>query len=509
MNHLEEQKKIAKNTVFLYIRMIVVMFVALYTSRVVLDKLGVEDYGIYNIVGGVVVSFTFIKNSLMSATQRFISFSKGENNNLCSSVFSMSINVHLIILIIVIVVLETAGLWLFNNVIQIPDIRRDAASLVYQFSVFTFCFNLLQVPYSSLIISNEKMTIYAVLSIVDAGLKLLIAYLLITAQNMDKLVYYSIMMLLVTIIQFIINSVYCYIRLHNDCIYKLIWNKSLFKEMMSFSSWNLVGGLSGVATTEGPNYFINYYLGVRANAAMGIAKQVSNTVYGFSSNFQTAFNPQIVKAYASNDYRYLYDLVFRTSKLSFLLVYVVTLPLVICCNDVLDMWLTIIPEYTISFCVLILFGQIISSVSSPFWMAAHAIGDIKNYQLVLVLLNLSLIPSAWLIMSFGWEPECILGYQILINIIVLIYRVDYLKRKLNFPSKRYYKEVILKCCVIVFILSYPICYVVSLFLSGVWKIILTTIVSILVTMALFYFVGLNVEERLFFRNLLDRKFNRE
>ena len=505
MNHISEQKSIAKNTVFLYIRMIVVMFVSLFTSRVVLDKLGVEDYGIYNVVGGIVVSFTFVKNSLMSATQRFLSFSKGKNDNSCSSVFSMSLNIHLIILIVVIIILETCGLWFFNHVIQIPNDRQVAATIVFQVSVFTFCFNLIQVPYSSLIISNEKMNIFAVFSVVDALLKLVVAYLMAISRSVDKLVLYGLLLLFVTIIQTVLNFLYCYVKLKEDCRYRLIWDKKLFKEMGAFSSWNLAGGVAGIATTEGPNFLMNHYIGVNINAAMGIAKQVSNTVYGFSANFQTAFNPQIVKAYASYDYKYLFDLIFRTSKLSFFLVYIMILPLVICCDEVLNLWLTIVPSHTSNFCILILMAQILSAISSPFWMVAHAIGNIKNYQLILISLSLSMIPVAWVVLLLDWKPEYILAYQILINIIVLVYRVNYLKRKVNFPSQRFYKEVILKCCVLICLLSFPITFLASLYISGIIRIIITLILSILSTTFLFYFIGLNQQERFFFRNMLLSK----
>lgn len=505
MSHQIEQKQIAKNTLFLYIRMFLVMIVSLYTSRVVLDKLGVEDYGIYSIAGSVVVSLTFVKNSLRSATQRFLSYAKGENRGTCSSVFSMSLNIHLLILIVSFILLETIGLWFFNDVIQVPVDRRAAASFVYQMSILSFCVTIGLVPFSALIVSNEKMSVYAIVSIVEVVLKLLVALSLSLSNNIDKLQLYSVLLLLVTIITDGCIMLFCWIKLKDDCKYKFQINWSEYKKFFSFSTWNLIGGLSGVANTECPNYFINYYLGVSVNAAMGVAKHVSNIVYGFSANFQSAFSPQIVKAYASKEYDYLFSLIFRTSKISFVLMYVITIPVLICSNEILNLWLKVVPEYTSIFCVCIMISQLVAAVSSPFWMAAHAIGNIRKYQLVLMWFNISVLPVSFIVLSFHFEPYYILIYQIIASFGIFIYRINYLSKKIKFPILKFYKDVIIRLFIYIPLLTIPVILIISSYFDEIIRILVVSFLSLLVALPVTFFVGFEIEERTAILNYIYSK----
>ena len=260
-----------------------------------------------------------------------------------------------------------------------------------------------------------------------------------------------------------------------------------------------------MACAEGPNYFMNFYLGVKVNAAMGIAKQVSNVVYGFSSNFQNAFNPQIVKAYASDEKDYLFDLIFRTSKMSFFLVFIFSAPLIVCCEDVLSIWLTVVPDYTSEFCIWILVSQLIAAISSPFWMAAHAIGNIKKYQIALVFFNLSTIPVSWWVLDSGCEPFWIIIYQVLLNICIMIYRVLYLKSKVKFPVRKYYKDVIWKCLVVIPALTLPILFAVNIISKGILAIFITSIVAVLFTTILFAYLGLSKTERHIIFNIIKKR----
>lgn len=495
MSHAQEQKIIAKNTIFLYIRMIVAMGVSLFTSRVVLDKLGVDDYGIYNIVGSIVVAFVFVQNSLTSATQRFLSYTKGAKDKEISTVFSTSMIIHLLILAVVVIILETVGLWFLENVIKIPEGRRYAANIVYQLSVLTFCFNLLRIPYNALIISNEKMSIFAYISILDVVLKLVIAYMLSISQSIDRLVLYGILMTGVTIVVSFVYYLYCKIKISNECHLKFKWDRSDVKEQLSFSFWNLFGGISSIATTEGPNFFMNFFLGVKVNAAMGIAKQVSHAVYGFTSSFQTAFNPQIVKAYASGEKDYLFALIFRTSKLSFLLIYVISVPLIICSKDVLNIWLTVVPEYTEIFCILMLLTQLLAAISSPFWMAAHAVGNIRNYQLIISSFGYIMIPISWVVLALGYEPYWILAFQTVLNAIVLVYRAQYLKRKINLPAKDYYREVVFKFLILIPALTVPEIVLLSTQFDGILKILAVSLASVLIIIPVTFYIGFDKNER--------------
>ena len=495
MSHSSEQKTIAKNTVFLYIRMIVVMGVSLYTSRVVLDKLGVDDYGIYNIVGSVVVSLTFVSNALTSAMRRYFSYEIGEKGGNCSNIFTMNFKIQLLIIAVLFVLLETVGLWFFNSVIKIPEGRESAASIVYQFSVATFCLNLFQVPYSSMIVAREKMSIFAIFSIIDVGLKLLIVFLLSSSLSIDKLILYGLLMMFVSFVVTAFYYGYCKIRLKEDCHITRYWDKRQFKEILSFASWNLVGGITSVGTTEVPNYFMNYYLGVAVNAAMGVAKQVSNAIYSFSSNFQTAFNPQIIKSYASGEQNYLLELVFRTSKLSFFLLYIIAVPFLLCSNEVLNVWLTVVPEYTAAFCLCIMLAELVQATSSPLWMTIFAVGNIKRYQLCLCGINLTVIPVSWIVLSLGYAPYWILAYKILISFIILIYRVQYLKKKINFPASKYYANIVLRLLILIPVCTIPVLYWFSTLYSGWSKIFVVSAASVMFVSVVFYLVGLDAMDR--------------
>jgi O-antigen/teichoic acid export membrane protein len=479
------------------------MAVALYTSRVVLDKLGVEDYGIYNIAGSVVVSLAFVRNSLASAIRRFLSYEKAQSGN-CSSMFSMGMNVQLVIMIASCLLLETIGLYFFTNVLKIPEERQYVAAIVYHISVITFCANLIKVPFDALIISNEKMSVYAYISILEVVMKLVIVYAL-TVTAFDRLVLYASLILLVDLLIIATLAFYCKRCMREDCQYIFIWDRKKFKEFFAFSFWNLVGGLAGVGSKEGPNYFINYFLGVRVNAAMGVAKQVSNMVYHFSANFQSAFNPQIVKSYAAGEKDYMVSLIFRTAKLSFFLMFVMTVPIILCIDDILNVWLTVVPEYTQVFCVCFLLAELISAVSSPFWMAAHAIGNIRNYQLSICGFNLSVIPVSWLVLNMGWNPYWIFIYLIVINACILIYRLGYLKNKMGFPAKRFLSEVLLRLFVIIPVLTIPILLFFSQLFNGISKILIIGTLSVVSISVCFLYFGLSSNEREWVFSIIRKK----
>lgn len=493
-NHSGDQKRIAKNTMMLYIRMIVIMIVSLYITRVVLNLLGETDYGIYNIVGSVVVSMVFIQNSLMSATQRFLSYEMGlKEKGDVGRVFSSGMVLHIRFLVVIVVILETIGLWFLNRVLDIPADRMFAANIVYQFSILTFCMDLIRIPYNALIISYESMNIYAVLSIVEAALRLLIVIVL-QYLGSDKLILYGILICVLTLV---INSLYvsyCWKNHREETKLRLSGDKKTIKKMRGFLGWNLLGGMTGVVSIEGPNYFMNYYLGVTVNAAMGIAKQVSGAIYSFTSNFQSAFNPQIVKAYASEDKEYLYSLIYKTSLLSFYLLFIVAFPVVICADFIFDLWLVDVPQYTVIFCVLILFSQMIAALSSPLWMVAHATGDIKNYQIVISTMGLIVLPSAFLIFHFGYPPYYILAVQVVLNIAIYIYRLFFAREKVGMSIKNYIKEVVLKCLVLT-ICIIPIPLVLSLFAEGFMQNLCVVLLAIIITGTVFYYGGLDKDTR--------------
>lgn len=310
-------KRIAKNTLYLYVRMLVMMLISLYTSRIVLQTLGVEDFGIYNVIGGVVVLLHFLNNAMNNATQRFLSYEIGRGDEeRTKKVFSMSINCHIIIAVIVVLLAETIGLWFVNNKLNIPVERINASHFVYQFSLLAFIFSILRVPYNALIISNERMSFYAYSTILESILKLLIAFALIMSP-WDRLILYSVMMALAPGLINILYIFYSNRKFSTTASYTFFWDRGMFKSLMSFSGWSMFNGGTALAAQQGSNFLINIFNGVRANAAFGISNQVSSAIYGLVNNFQLAFQPQIVKYYASGDEDALSKLVSRASSISF------------------------------------------------------------------------------------------------------------------------------------------------------------------------------------------------
>ncbi len=483
-----------KNAVMLYIRMAVIMLVTLYTSRVILQALGVIDYGIYNLVGSVVVSLSFVSNSLMSSTQRYLSFELGcDNQPGVSKVFNTSMIIHLVMVIIVVVLLETIGLWFLNNILSIPEDRVQAANIAYQLSILTFCFNFLRIPYNAAIIAYERMSIFAILSIVEAIFKLAIVFLLV-AMEYDRLVLYCILLAVVTLLINLCYIFYCNYCFRDTCRLSFKRDKALTKDMARFSGWTLLGGLTGMATNEGPGYFMNYFIGVQMNAAMGIAKQVGNAVYSFASSFQTAFNPQIVKLYSSDEKKKLYSLVFRSSKISFALIFIMALPITLCAPTIFKLWLVNVPDYSISFSILLLFSQLIAALGSPLWMLAHAAGNIKTYQVIISIINLLILPASWIFLHFGHEPYWILAFLVILNVMILVFRISYLHKRISFPEIEFYSKVVLRS-IFVSIVSIIIPLILRHITSSLGGDIIIVIVSIISVLVSFYCLGLEKSEK--------------
>ena len=491
---IASQRIIYKNTVMLYIRMAVIMVVSLYTSRVVLNTLGIIDYGIYNVVGSVVVSLAFVSNSLMSSTQRYLSFQLGRGSvEGTRKVFNTSLIIHIAFAVVIVVLLETIGLWVLNHVLSIPEERMSAANVAYQLSILTFCINFLRIPYNAAIIAEERMTVFAVFSIAEAVLKLGIVFLLVIG-NFDRLIYYCVLFAIVTFLINVMYVVYCHLQFKDVCKLTLQYDKALTKDMMNFSGWTLFGGLTGVATNEGPGYFMNYFIGVQMNAAMGIAKQVGNAVYSFASSFQTAFNPQIVKLYSANEQEQLKSLVFRSSKLSYALINMIALPIILCAPRIFNLWLVEVPDYAIILSILLMLSQMIAAIASPLWMLAHAAGNIKKYQLTIGIINLLILPVSWAVLFLGFEPYWILAFLVLLNIAILVFRVSYLKQTIDFPAKEYYGLVVLKCLVVT-ALSAIIPILIKLFIDSFWGDCVVMLIAIVSVAVCFYYIGMTQRER--------------
>lgn len=490
---MSDHKRIAKNTIFLYIRMLLLMLVSLYTSRVVLAVLGVEDYGIYNVVGGIVVLFTFINNSMVTSTQRYLNYELGRDDSLqAQRVFSISLNIHVLIALLIFLLSETVGLWLLNTTIKYPESRAFAVQVIYQLSILTTCARIVRAPYHATIIAHERMSFYAYLSIFEAGLQLGVVFLL-KAFDFDRLILYGALLCLVTIITNVCYYLYCR-KSFVICKYRLYNDKSLYRQLLSFSGWSLFGGVANMGASQGLNMLLNVFFGVTVNAAMGIANQVNSAVSSFVHNFQTAFNPQIVKSYAVGDISGFINLILSTSKYSFILLFIIALPIYICCPEVLSVWLTEVPEGAVSFCRLMLIFSLLDALQGPLWFSVQATGKIRTYQILMSFMILSNLPIAYLCLKQGLSPNSALVVRCCVNLATLFVRLWYLRRLFGFPVGDFFKNVVSRIVVIVLVAYFSV-HIPSGDVEPIVKILVVTLETLFVNGLLIATIGLDKKEK--------------
>lgn len=477
-------KVIAKNTMFLYFRMILIMLVSLYTVREVLSALGTVDYGIYNVVGGVVTMFGFLSGVMSTASQRFFAFELGRKNYVqLKKIFSITISIYVIIGFVILLLSETIGLWFLNYKMLIPDDRIEVANWVFQFSVFSFIVSILSVPYNALIIAHEKMSVYAYISIAEVLLKLLIVYGLLLS-DFDKLKLYSLLVFLVTLVVSSFYRFYCK-KKFVESKFNFVWDKALAKEIFFYSGWNLFGAVASVFNNQGLNILMNVFFGPIVNAGRTIAFQVNTAIGFFVSNFVIAARPQITKYYANQEMDKMLKMVFSVSKFAFLLLLLLSMAVLLETEFVLKLWLTDVPQYTVSFTRLVIVGALIDSFSYPLMTAAQATGRVKVYQAVvggMLMLNL---PISYIFLKQHAEPNIVFYISIITSAICLVLRVVILRRLVNFPAKRYFLEVILPVlAVLLFAYSLPV-LVYSNYGTGWSRFILVTALGLVS-----YFLGL-------------------
>ena len=502
MSEQNTTKRIAKNTLMLYFRQILIMIVSLYTVRVVLNTLGAEDYGIYNVVAGVVVLFSFVNNAMATSTQRFLNFNLGkEDTEKTQQTYSSSLLIHIGIALIFVILAETVGLWFVNTKLNIPLERHSAAMWCYQFSIVTSVFNILRVPYNAVIIAYEKMSFFAWVSIVEAVLKLLVVYLLIISP-LDKLVAYVILLTLVSIIILFCYKIYCN-KKFEIAHYKKVTDYSLVKEILGFSGWSLFGATANVANSQGTNIVLNMFTNVTVNAAMGIANQVNNAVYSFVSNFQTAFKPQLVKSYAAGEKEEFNNLIIRSAKFSFYLLWIIVLPLTLNLDFVLQIWLKNVPDFSIGFVKLILIYSLFESINGPLWLAVQATGKIKKYQIIVSCLIFSNLPLSIIAFSLGANPYWVLLIRIILECFITMFRLLYLNKTQKFSVISYVKNVMIPV-LIVMIVSFIITSLLSSCFSGLVFFFISCAISVIVNMLLVCLVGINKNERKMIVNFFKR-----
>ena len=433
-------RKIAKNTLVLYVRMLVLMLVGLYTSRVVLSALGENDFGIYDVVGGVVAMFTIISGSLNSAISRFITFEMGKNDPMrLNKVYSTAVTIQLILAVVVVLIAEPVGLWFVRNKMTIDPSRIQAAIWVLHFSLASFVINLMSVPQMASITAHEKMSAYAYIGIMEGLLRLAVA-VLISRSSSDRLVLYSALMMVTVLMVRAAYGIYCR-RNFPECRYRWVNDDLLVKEMFSFAGWNFIGASSGVLRDQGGKILVNLFYGTAVNAARGVAMQLNGAVQGFVTNFMTAVNPQITKSYALGDQGYMYYLISKSSRMSYYLLFVLALPVLFNTEYILDIWLEEVPVHSTLFVQLFLIFTLSESLSNPLITAQLATGNIRNYQLVVGGLQLLNIPVSYAFLKAGAAPEVTVMVAIAISQICFFARLFMLKGMIGLPVGDFLKKV--------------------------------------------------------------------
>lgn len=473
----ENNKRIAKNTFFLYFRMLLSMVVSLYTSRVIINTLGVSDYGIYGVVGGVVSMFTFLNASMAGATSRFITYALGKKDKqLLDETFSMAFYEHLCIAFAILLVVETVGVWFLNDKMVIPADRLAAANWVLQFSALSMVINVTQVPYSSSIIAHEKMDIYAYVELVNTFLRLIIVYLLMVGDY-DKLILFGLLNMIVSIIIAMSYRIYC-IRKFNECHIKFIWRKELFMKMISFSGWDLYGNLSITARTQGVNMLLNLFFGPTMNAAASIASRVQGIILGFAKNITTAVRPQIVKYYAQQKYEEMAHLMHNSVRINFFILCFLSVPFIAEMHYVFHLWLGIVPDYAIIFCTFTLLFNFFSNLSHIIVIGIHATGKIFRPSFINGTLYLLVVPVSYVGFRLGMDSWTSYAFNVLAVFIGMLSNAY----TLNMYVKQFkVKDFVIKDlipCMLTFILAFAACMLtVKTMEESFVRLILTTLLS--------------------------------
>lgn len=497
---LVDNRRIAKNTALLYIRMIILMAVTLYTSRVILAVLGVDDYGIYSLIGGFIALFSFISHALVHAMQRFFNIALGKKDNeRYHEVYVMGYNIFFIFSLFLLIVGETVGLWFVNNKLNIPPGREDAAFWVYQISIITLIVQLLRTPDNASIIAHERMNFYAYISIGEAILKLGIVFIL-KLFAFDKLVLYVLLYLTTSVIINLIYKVYCN-KMFIECRYDWLWNHSLFKEMLTFSGWTLLSNGSRTITMQGENYFLNHYYSVSVNAARGIAAQVYNAVNTFLTNFQTAFKPQLTKSYAAGEMDNHFSLLFRSSKFSFYLLLVLVVPVIFNLDALLSTWLVTVPQYTKEFCIFVLLAYLADALAAPLGTSISANGNIKGIQISIAVVFVIQLIASFFALRAAWPPYIVSVFILISHSIHYLFYLFFCKRLCHLDLMTYFKRTVLPLIPICILAPILPCFLMR-FSDGIWLTIVFCVVDALWVMTFVWLIGLDKAEKQFLKSII-------
>lgn len=493
----------------LYFRMFLTMIVGLYTSRVVLQTLGVEDYGIYGVVGGIVSMMGFLNASMSGATSRFLTFELGRGDKVgIEKTFSNALIVHIIIAVIVFIVAETIGLWFLCNKLVIPEERMTAAHWVYQLSILSSMLTITQVPYNSSIIAHEKMNVYAYVEILNVTLKLIIVYFLLIG-NYDKLIFYAILMFVVSVITMMVYRVYC-LRKFEECRFHWIWDKEYLKPLISFSGWDLYGNFCYSIRQQGAGFVLNAFYGVSINAASGIATTVQGVLLNFSNNIVMAVKPPIIKSYARKDYGKMNNLIMLGTKVSFLLSLLIIAPILFKIDRILELWLGIVPPEALFMSKALLVLNLVTSVNLIAIIAVHASGKMKLAGALNGTLLLCCIPIMYILLrcNFGYK-SCYVLFVIVgvLYFVLLLYVIS--KQVIQFEIKKYLRQAILPIAITSIVSLIIIEYFSALFTDNLFGLLVYTICSIVCVIIISYMIMLNKKEKVLVNNFIRIKLTRK
>lgn len=492
---ISDNRRIAKNTLYMYVRMFFLMLISFYSSRVVLQALGVEDFGTYNVVGGVVVMFTFINSAMTTGTQRHISFELGLPQGNVGRIFSACMNIHLWLALLIILLAETVGLWFVNYKLNFPEGRMEAVNWVYQISILTCVLNIIRVPYNAAIIAYERMSFYAYIGIVEGVLKLAIVYLL-TYSLCDKLVYYAILMAAVVAVTTLGFYLYCHKKFH-DISYTKVNDRQLYKQLLNFSGWTLFGSVANMVRTQGVSFIVNIFYGVTLNAAIGIANQVNAGITQFVSGFQQAFNPQLTKVEAAKDRATQTRLINATAKYSYLVILFCSVPILFNLDYILTIWLGKYPPYSVEFCFWIVVATLIDSISGPLWVTIFATGKIKSYQIYISTLLLLVLPLGYICGVLDFEPQYIFAIQAVLNFAAILVRLFIMRKLLQFSISQFAKQVLGPICFVSIVIA-PIFFVyryVGVLATDFITFLIQSLSIIICETLIIFIIGLNKAER--------------
>lgn len=487
--------RIARNTLFLYIRMIVVMLVGLYTSRVVLNVLGVSDFGISNVVGGFVSLFAFLNATFSSSIQRFYNYEGGKaGEEGFQRVFSAGMRVHLILALVVFVLLESFGTWYVNHVMVLPEERLFAANVVFQCAILNLLLVIVQIPFSGAIVAKEKLDFYALANIVDVVLKLVLVILL-PHVSFDKLITFASIQLLVQIVEFVLY--FSYSKIKFECIkWTKTIDRSLLTGMLSFSGWTLLGSFAFMFKGQGVNLVLNSFFGTVVNAARGVAYQINSAVSGFSSNITISFKPQLVQSYAEDNVKRTYSLFSSQSRLCYIISLMLVTPIILEIDYILHLWLgNAVPEYSNIFATLVLIDALINTLNAPVTQVVFATGRIKGYQIGSAIINILLVPICWVFLKMGFDAWIVFVLTIIVSVLCQIVCLAIMHHVFPFSYKEYLQKTVLPCAAMT-VLVPLLPFAIRWFLPGsLIRLLLVSLASLAVTVALAYSFFLNISEK--------------